>query len=329
MTFGEERGTMGNNKQECQKIFEAFVQSGGNFIDTANKYMHGTSEKWLGEFIHSERDRFVIATKYSLTMDPNDPNAHGNHRKNLVRSLDESLRRLKTDRVDLLWVHAWDFMTPVEEVTRSLEDLVRSGKVLYLGISNTPAWVVAEAVTLARSRGWTAFTALQVPYSLIERSIEREFLPMASAMDLAVTAYFPLAGGILTGKYNQETAGPTRLGPGSPVGIFDIEPEKLDIDGKVVKVAAEIGRTPSQVALSWVRQRHKNVVMIPIIGARTEAQIKDNLGCLEFALEPEHLDHLTECTALQLGYPHDLLTSDMYTNLVYGNTFDSIENHRK
>ena len=329
MTFGEERGTMGNTKDECRKIFDAFVAAGGNFIDTANKYMQGTSERWVGEFLGSDRDKLVVATKYTLTMDPDDPNAHGNHRKNLVRSVEDSLDRLNTDYLDILWVHAWDFMTPVDEVMRSLDDLVRAGKVLYLGISNTPAWVVAQANTLAHLRGWTPFIGLQLPYNLTERSIEREFLPMADSMDLAVTAYFVLAAGILTGKYNQETKGPRRLGPGSPVGIFEVKKEKLDVAAEVMKIAQDINKTPSQVALNWVRQRQGRAVMIPILGARTEAQIRANLGCLDFRLEGNHLDQLNEVSKISLGHPHELLQSDMYRNLVYGNTFDSIENHRK
>ena len=329
MTFGEERGTMGNTKEECRKIFDGFVSAGGNFIDTANKYMQGTSERWVGEFLGSERDKMVVATKYTLTMDPDDPNAHGNHRKNLVRSVEDSLDRLKTDYIDILWVHAWDFMTPIDEVMRSLDDLIKAGKVLYLGISNTPAWVIAQANTLAHLRDWTPFVGLQVPYNLTERSIEREFLPMADSMDLAVTAYFPLAAGILTGKYNQESEEPRRLGPGSPVGIFEVEKEKLAVAAEVIKIAQDIQRTPSQVALNWVRQRQKKAVMIPIIGARTEAQIMDNLGCLDFKLETNQLDQLNEFSKISLGYPHELLQSVMYQNMVFGNTFDSIENHRK
>ena len=210
---------------------------------------------------------------------------------------------------------------------RSLDDLVRAGKVLYLGISNTPAWIVAQANTLAHARGWTPFIALQLPYNLTERSIEREFLPMAHSMDLAVTAYFVLAAGILTGKYNRESEGPRRLGPGSPVGIFEVKQKSLEMAAQVVKVAREIDRTPSQVALNWVRQQGRGV-MIPTIGARTEVQIRDNLGCLDFKLEGNHLDQLDESSRIPLGYPHELLRSDMYLELVHGNTFDSIENHR-
>ncbi|MEE8348197.1 MAG: aldo/keto reductase [Acidobacteriota bacterium] len=329
MTFGEERAAMGNTRDECRKIFDAFVGAGGNFIDTANKYMNGTSERWVGEFLGSDREKLVVATKYTLTMDPDDPNAHGNHRKNLVQSVEASLGRLNTDYLDILWVHAWDFMTSVDQVMRALDDLVRTGKVLYLGISNTPAWIVAQANTLAHLRGWTPFSALQVPYNLTERSVEREFLPMADSMDLAVTAYFSLAAGILTGKYNQEGNGPRRLGPGSPVGIFEVKQEKLDIAAEVIKIAQDINRTPAQVALNWVRQHRGRAVMIPIIGARTEAQIRDNLGCLDFELEAVHMDQLDQLSKIPPGYPHELLQSDMYQNLVYGNTFDSIDNHNK
>jgi aryl-alcohol dehydrogenase-like predicted oxidoreductase len=180
MTFGEEWG-WGASKEESRHIFEAYVAAGGNFIDTANRYTEGTSEKFVGEFVAPERDKFVVATKYTLFMRRNDPNAAGNQRKNMVQSLEASLKRLGTDYVDLYWVHAWDFMTPVEEVLRALDDMVRAGKILYVGISDTPAWVVSQANMLAELRGWTRFVGLQLPYSLIERTPERELLPMACA----------------------------------------------------------------------------------------------------------------------------------------------------
>ena len=194
MTFGEDWGSMlpGASKEEAKKIFDLFVSRGGNFIDTANVYQKGTSEKYVGEFISSEREKFVLATKYTLTTNPDDPNASGNHRKNLVQSIDGSLKRLNTHYIDLLWVHVWDPMTPIEEVVRSLDDLVRSGKILYVGISDVPAWVVSYADAIAQLRGWTPFIGIQVMYSLIERSVERELLPMARALDIGVTAWSPL-----------------------------------------------------------------------------------------------------------------------------------------
>jgi len=180
MTFGEEWG-WGASKADSQKVFDAYAEAGGNFVDTANRYTEGTSEKFVGEFIHSDREHFVLATKYTLKMRDGDPNFSGNHRKNLVQSVNASLKRLNTDYIDLLWVHAWDFLTPVEEVMRGLDDLVRQGTVLYVGVSDTPAWIVAQANTLADLRGWTRFVGLQIQYSLVERTPERDLLPMARA----------------------------------------------------------------------------------------------------------------------------------------------------
>src|SRR4029450_10775543 len=200
MTFGEDWG-WGAPKDESRKIFDAFVQAGGNFIDTANNYTNGTSEKFIGEFTKGDRDHFVIATKYTLNEFATDPNFGGNHRKNMRRSVEGSLKRLATDHIDLLWLHMWDGMTPVEEVMRALDDLVRAGKVLYVGISDTPAWVVSQANTLAELRGWTPFVGPQVPYSLVERAPERELLPMAQALELTVTSWGPLGGGPLHTRY--------------------------------------------------------------------------------------------------------------------------------
>ncbi len=200
MTFGEEWG-WGADKATSQAIFDAYANAGGNFIDTANRYTEGTSEKFLGEFVASDRDHFVLATKYTLFDRTGDPSFSGNHRKNMVRSIEASLKRLQTDHIDLFYLHAWDFTTPVEEVLRGIDDLVRSGKVLYAGISDTPAWVVSQMNTIADMRGWTRFNAYQLEYSLIQQTVEREMMPAAKGMDMAVTAWAALAGGALTGKY--------------------------------------------------------------------------------------------------------------------------------
>jgi aryl-alcohol dehydrogenase-like predicted oxidoreductase len=205
MTFGEAWG-WGASKDESHRIFDAYVEVGGNFVDTACNYTDGQSEEIVGELVASDRDHFVVATKYTLTSRPADPNAGGNHRKNLVHTLEASLRRLRTDYVDLLWLHMWDGLTPVEEVVRALDDLVSSGKVLYVGISDTPAWVVSRAVTLAEQRGWAPFVAVQAPYSLLDRDVERELLPMASSLGMTLTPWGTLEGGALTGKYLAETA---------------------------------------------------------------------------------------------------------------------------
>src|SRR6202011_673172 len=203
MTFGEDWG-WGSPKDESRKIYDAYREAGGNFVDTANLYTNGTSESLVGEFIRDHRQSVVLATKYTNAMAGNDPNAAGNHRKSMVQALEASLRRLKTDYVDLYWLHIWDQMTPVEEVMRAFDDLVRQGKILYIGVSDAPAWWIAQANTLAELRGWTQFIGLQIEYSLIERTVERELIPMAKALNLGILAWSPLAGGVLTGKYHGE-----------------------------------------------------------------------------------------------------------------------------
>lgn len=321
MTFGEDWG-WGSSKEESRAVFDAYAEAGGNFLDTANRYTEGTSEKYVGEFTAADRGRFVIATKYTLYNEKDDPNACGNHRKNLVQSLDASLRRLNTDYVDLLWLHAWDYLTPVEEVMRALDDVVRAGKVLYVGISDAPAWVVSQANTLADLRGWTPFVALQIKYSLIERTPERDLLPMARAFDLAVTPWASLGAGLLTGKFKggKRPEG-TRLEK-SP----NITERNQNIADALVDIARGIGRSPAQVALNWVRS--KPGVMIPIVGARAAEQLRDNLGCLDFKLSEEQMKELDEISAFELGFPHDFLQSEVPKDLVYGGTFEQIDDHR-
>ncbi|HJX15815.1 MAG TPA: aldo/keto reductase [Candidatus Deferrimicrobiaceae bacterium] len=326
MTFGEEWG-WGASKEESRRIFEAFAEAGGNFIDTANYYTAGTSEMFVGEFIASERRRFVVATKYTLNMRPDDPNAGGNHRKNMTQSLEESLARLRTDYVDLYWVHAWDPMTPVEEMMRALDDLVRAGKILYVGISDAPAWAVSRANTLADLMGWTPFVGLQIPYSLIERTPERELLPMARALDIAVTPWGILGGGVLTGKYKTGKPRPkdARYGSQEEWGNIYVTERNLSIAEEVDRVSKEIGKTASQVAVAWVRQQPHGVV-IPILGATKLAQLKDNLGCLELSLSGDHLRRLDEASRIDLGFPLAFL--DQVRRIVYGNTFPLIDDHR-
>ncbi len=326
MTFGSEWG-WGATKEESRKIFDAFAAAGGNFIDTANLYTNGTSEKFVGEFLRGSRERFVLATKYTLNMRPDDPNGGGNHRKSLVQSLEASLARLATDYIDLYWVHAWDGMTPVEEVMRALDDAVRAGKVLYVGISDAPAWIVSQANTLAALRGWTPFAGLQIQYSLVERSPERDLLPMAKALGIAVTPWGSLGGGVLSGKYKSPTEKPPDVRYSGSGGWSDqyVTDRNLRIAAAAGDAAREIGRTPSQVAIAWVRQQPFGVI-VPILGARTEAQLRDNLGCLEFALGPEQMSRLDAASRVDLGFPHDfLLGARQY---IFGNTFPAIDNHR-
>jgi aryl-alcohol dehydrogenase-like predicted oxidoreductase len=318
MTFGEEWG-WGAPKDECRQVFDAYATAGGNFIDTANRYTEGTSEKFVGEFIHRDREHFVLATKYTLKMRNGDPNFAGNHRKNLVQSVNASLKRLNTDYIDVLWVHAWDFLTPVEEVMRGLDDLVRQGQVLYVGVSDTPAWVVAQANTLADLRGWTRFVGLQIQYSLVERTPERDLLPMARAFDIAVTPWAILGRGVLSGKYNEDPQADGRAGK------WGLASRSLEIARAVEGVAKEIGCTPAQVAIAWLRQQPG--VIIPILGARTAAQLDDNLGALNVALSAEHMDRLEAVSQVELGFPHDFLAG--VRDIVYGGVYDQIDNHRR
>ena len=332
MTFGEDWGSFlkGASKEESKKIFDLFVQAGGNFIDTDNVYQNGTSEKYVGEFIAPERDKFVLATKYTLTTNPDDPNAGGNHRKNLFQSVNASLKRLNTEYIDLLWVHIWDYMTPIEEVMRSLDDLIRSGKVLYIGISDAPAWVVSRANTISELRGWSYFIGLQIMYSLIERTPERELLSMARSLDIGVTAWSPLGMGVLAGKYNKDNKNkePKRFDPNHPMASTFVNERNISIAKEVQTIANEIGKTPSQVALNWIINQKQKGVIIPILGVRTQAQIIDNLGCLEFELESEHMKRLDEKSKIELGFRYDFISSDIIRNQIYGNLYSSIEYHR-
>jgi aryl-alcohol dehydrogenase-like predicted oxidoreductase len=298
MTFGAK--DWGVDQEESRRVYDGFREAGGNFIDTANIYSEGRSESFLGEFMGEDRQRIVLATKYTGVTRPRDVNAAGNHRKNMMDSVHASLKRLGTDYIDLYWVHARDFHTPIDEVMRGLDDLVRQGKVLYVGVSDTPAWEVSRANTLADLRGWSSFVGLQVRYSLLDRAVERELLPMARALDLAVTPWDTLGSGVLTGKYNRD---PEARGRAALRGR--VKERDLGIAAEVVKVAQEIGRTPAQVALTWVRCREG--VVIPLVGARTIAQLGDNLGCLEFELAPEHVERLDEVSRIELGFPHDFL----------------------
>ncbi|MCW8803036.1 MAG: aldo/keto reductase [Ignavibacteriaceae bacterium] len=321
MTFGEEWG-WGSNKEESKKVFDAFANAEGNFIDTANRYTEGTSEKFVGDFIAADREHFVVATKYTLFMRKDDPNFSGNHRKNMIHSLDASLKRLKTDYVDLYWVHAWDYTTPEEEILRGLDDMIRTGKILYIGISDTPAWIVSRMNTIAELRGWTQFAGLQIKYSLVDRAVERELLPMARKLDIAVTPWAVLAGGILSGKYNRNKDEQGRAQMNK-----SIKDNELMIAEQVIKISDEIGCSPSQVAINWVRQQPG--VIIPIIGAKNEKQLNDNVDCLKFSLNEEQIAKLNEASKIDLGFPHTFLNGEYVRDLVFGGTYSKIDNHHK
>ena len=313
MTFGQDWG-WGADKEESRAVFQAFAEAGGNFLDTANIYTNGTSETLVGEFVKGDREKWVIATKYSLNTRPGDVNACGNHRKNLFQAVEASLKRLGTDYIDLLWLHLWDSLTPIEEVMRAFDDLVRMGKVLYIGISDSPAWIVSQANTLATLRGWTPFIGLQIEYSLKERTPERELLPMAKALNIGVTAWSPLGGGVLTGKYNQPNPVDGRLSmTDQPFQILDRD---LKIAETVLEIAREIGKSPAQVALNWLRNRPNPI--IPIIGARRLSQLQDNLACVDFNLTGEQLQRLDNISAISLGFPHELLASQFVCDILLG-----------
>lgn len=328
MTFGADWG-WGADEAAARRQFDLYVDAGGNFLDTANIYTNGSSETLLGKFAAGRRDRLVIASKYTLNPFPGDPNGGGNHRKNLMQSVEASLKRLGTDYLDLLYLHIWDGSTPVDEVMRGFDDLVRAGKIVYAGISDTPAWQVARMQTLAELRGWAPLVALQIEYSLAQRTVERELLPMADALGLSVLAWSPLAMGILTGKYTRadlqraraQGAGtaPGEGGRGAVAYSHDMLDERSIGIGEVVKaIAAESGHSPAQVALAWLLQRPG--APIPIVGARTPEQLQDNLGALDVRLDEARLRQLDAASAVALGFPHDFMRGPIPQQLIFGGT---------
>ena len=325
MTFGEDWG-WGADKAESQKIYDSFCEAGGNFIDTANIYTNGTSEKFLGEFMAAERDRIVLATKYTNGLGDKNPNGGGNQRKSMIQSVEGSLKRLQTDYIDLLWLHTWDFMTPAAEVMRAFDDLIRAGKILYIGISDAPAWVVAQCNTLAELRGWTQFIGLQVEYSLIQRDPERELLPMARTLDIGVTAWSPLASGWLTGKYTQggQSDESRRLDSEMMAGFVDQNERNRAIAQTVDQLAAETGYSSAQIALAWLQAQG----VIPIVGARKLSHVEDNLKCVDVQLTDAQQQQLNQVSQIALGFPHDFFQADMVRNFVYNGTFEQTDSHR-
>jgi aryl-alcohol dehydrogenase-like predicted oxidoreductase len=300
MSFGEGRG--GASPEESARILDLYADAGGNVIDTADVYRGGQSETILGELLEGRRDRFVLTTKYTGSRDPGDINAGGNHRKNLTLALEASLRRLRTDYIDLYWVHVWDRHTPIDETMRALDDAVRSGKVLYVGISDAPAWLVSRGNTLAECRGWTEFAALQVPYNVIERDIERELLPMAEAFGMTVAAWSPLAHGALAGKPSDD-------------------PRAEPAARAVREVADEIGATPAQVGIAWTRAKSRAVH--PILGASRAGQLKENLGALDVTLPEEAVRRLDAAVEFDLGFPSDFI--GRYPFFSFGDRYDRFD----
>jgi aryl-alcohol dehydrogenase-like predicted oxidoreductase len=333
MTFGDDWG-WGAAKDQARKIYDAFREAGGNFIDTANIYTNGSSEKLVGEFIAGHREEVVVATKYTnavsgFTGRPGtDANAGGNQRKNMVQAVESSLRRLGTDYIDLYWLHIWDQLTPVEEVMRAFDDLVRAGKVLYTGISDAPAWVVAKSNTMAELRGWTRYVGLQIEYSLLERTVERELVPMAKDQQMSVLAWSPLRNGLLTGKYlpenvKQSQAEGSRMHSEMMKGFGTVEESTHATVREVVAVGKELGVSAAQVALAWLRTRP--VPVIPIIGARKLDQIEDNLCSLDVKLSSEQLQRLDKISAVSMGFPHEFMELEPVKAIVFGGMRDRIK----
>jgi aryl-alcohol dehydrogenase-like predicted oxidoreductase len=320
-TFGTEWG-WGAERADAATLFEQYVEAGGNFIDTAVTYTNGTSEQMVGEFAKGRRDSLVIATKYTTLRDPRDVNSGGASRKNLFASVETSLRQLGTDYLDLLYLHVWDPNTPVDEVLRGLDDVVRQGKVRYVAISNTPAWQVARLQTMSDLRGWAPLVALQIEYSLVERGAERDLLPMAEELGLGGVLWSPLAGGVLTGKYSRrdlDDAAPGQAGNARKqlnLALGGVNEHSLAIVDVVKQIATETDATPAQVSLAWALGRRG--VTAPVIGARTLPQLQENLGALGVELTSAQHVRLTDASAIELGFPHDMLASDHIRTQVHG-----------
>jgi len=322
MTFGEDWG-WGAPREDARTMFDAYAAAGGNFIDTSSNYTNGTAERFVGEFIAADRDYWVVATKYTLRRpgsNPADLNAGGNARKNMLRTVEQSLGRLGTDHIDLLYLHMWDYSTRAEEVLRGLDDLVSAGKVLYVGISDSPAWVVSRAQAIAELRGWASFVAYQAAYSIVTRGAEADVLPMTRALGLSVLAFDLLGGGVLTGKFNRPG------GPGEPTRESAISPEDAAAAEVILRVAAEAGRSPAQVAINWAARRSTNI--IPILGARRPAQLDDNLGALDFELSEAQMAALNDVRPLAREYPHTFWNDGIRRNLIYGRAVDQLRTDR-
>ena len=314
MTFGIP-ASWGTSDAEADQMLKCYMERGGNFVDTANFYGSGGSERVLGKLIKGVRDRLVISTKYSLTMAPGDANASGNHRKNMIRSVEESLARMGTDYIDLLYLHIWDSHTPVEEILRAFDDLVRMGKVTYIGISDTPAWQISRMQAIADLRGWSPLVALQLPYNLTERDAERDLMPMAREMGLGVLPWSPLAGGVLTGKYtkadlpsgDEGEAGSLDSRKGINLATGRLSEKTLGIADEVKAIAGELDKTPAQVALAWTLVNP--AVTSTLLGVRTFKQLEDNLGALDVTLSSDQIARLEEVSKIDLGFPHSFLNS--------------------
>lgn len=328
MTFGMEG--WGTDSSEAKRMLDYYFSLGGNFIDTANYYGAGESERILGALLKHHRQRSVIATKYSLSMSKGDPNACGNHRKNLIQSVEASLNRLQTDYIDLLYLHLWDNRTPVDEILRGLDDLVSSGKVLYLGISDTPAWQISRMQAIADLRGWNPLIALQIPYNLTERTVEREFMPMAEEMGLGILPWSPLAGGVLSGKYKKSDLNtqPSDMTSRKNINIATgrLSSKTLDIADQVVTLSEEMQCTPAQLALAWTLQNP--AVTSPIMGARTLDQLKDNIASLNVCFQAQHIEKLNQISAIEPCFPHTMIDTPT-SHMMFGGVQVESRNGRR
>jgi aryl-alcohol dehydrogenase-like predicted oxidoreductase len=305
MTFGDELG-WGTSVAESEQIIDRFIELGGNFIDTANFYTKSHSEKIIGDHVgrHSaRRDRLVIATKFSGNLYPGDPNGGGSSRKSIIDACENSLRRLQTDYIDLYWLHNWDVHTPIEETMAALEDLVRAGKVRYLGVSDTPAWKIAEANVTARFRGWSAFIGLQIEYSLLERTVEQDLVPMAREFGLGITPWSPLKSGVLSGKYTRRNAGQKKTDRGMFADPF-LNEKTFTIVDELEVIAKAHESTAARIALAWVQAQPG--VASTIIGARRLAQLEDNVQALDVKLTAEELGRLDALTKPTFGFPQSM-----------------------
>lgn len=320
MTFGKVDG-WGCTEDEAHAMLSAYADRGGNFIDTANMYGGGESEAVLGRWLAGRRDAMVVSTKYSLARTQGDPNAAGNHRKSMVRSVEQSLTALGTDYIDLLFLHMWDFRTPVEEILRAFDDLVRDGKVLYAGLSDVPAWQASRMQAIADLRGWTPLVAFQMSYSLIERTPERDLIPMCREMGMGVLPWSPLGGGVLTGKYSRENlTGKGTAGMNSREAINRatgrLSERSLAIADQVKIQAEETGATAAQIALAWTLR--DPAVTAPVLGVRTMQQLEDNLAALAIEFDDAQIAKLDEVSSVALGFPHDMLASPMQKQMFGG-----------
>ncbi|QKJ88658.1 aldo/keto reductase [Paramixta manurensis] len=311
----------GAEPQEARRIFEAYAEAGGNFIDTADGYQFGQSEEILGDLLTGRRNEFVLATKFTMGAGP-DANilVTGNSRRAMISSVEASLKRLKTDRIDLYWAHVADSVTPMEEIVRGFEDLVRAGKILYAGLSDFPAWRVARAATLAELRGVAPIAGLQVEHSLVERTTEQELLPAGHALGLGVVAWSPLGGGMLTGKYRRGEKGRAE-GFGGKVFQPENSPQRTAILDTLIAIADETGVTPGEIAIAWVAAKGS----LPIIGPRSLAQLENNLAAAKLTLSADQLTRLDDVSALAPVFPYTILNDPATRQRFTGGQFDAFD----